>query len=76
MSRDTIGARAMVLPNGRLFHERWQATIRAQHPRARRTWWRVLSAQSVPQLVKRGTKLGWRKARRLVTSAVQANRQR
>lgn len=27
-----------VLRNGRLFHERWGATIAAQHPRPRRSW--------------------------------------
>lgn len=29
-----------VLRNGRLFHERWDATIEAQHPRPRRSWQR------------------------------------
>jgi glycosyltransferase involved in cell wall biosynthesis len=29
-----------VLRNGRLFHERWDATIARQHPRPRRTWLR------------------------------------
>jgi glycosyltransferase involved in cell wall biosynthesis len=42
----TIGARPSakyldgVLRNGRLFHERWDATIARQHPRFRRTWMR------------------------------------
>jgi glycosyltransferase involved in cell wall biosynthesis len=31
---------ARVLRNGLLFHERWDATIAAEHPRARRTWTR------------------------------------
>jgi GT2 family glycosyltransferase len=31
---------ARVLRNGLLFHERWDRTIAAQHPRARRTWTR------------------------------------
>ncbi|HWJ57751.1 MAG TPA: hypothetical protein VNR90_16030, partial [Vicinamibacterales bacterium] len=30
--------RAGVLRNGLLFHQRWDAVIRAAHPRARRTW--------------------------------------
>jgi hypothetical protein len=29
---------ARVLENGRLFHARWDLTIAAEHPRARRTW--------------------------------------
>jgi GT2 family glycosyltransferase len=29
---------ARVLANGRLFHDRWDATIAAQHPRRRRAW--------------------------------------
>lgn len=42
----TIGARPSrayldgVLRNGRLFHERWDATIGREHPRSRRTWMR------------------------------------
>jgi GT2 family glycosyltransferase len=42
----TIGAQPSrayldrVLRNGRLFHERWDATIAQQHPRLRRTWMR------------------------------------
>jgi GT2 family glycosyltransferase len=31
---------AKVLKNGRLFHERWDATIAAEHPRDRRAWLR------------------------------------
>ena len=40
----TIGAKPSqayldrVLRNGRLFHDRWDATIAQQHPRPRRTW--------------------------------------
>jgi glycosyltransferase involved in cell wall biosynthesis len=50
----TIGANpsaayiARVLRNGRLFHERWDRTIEAQHPRTRQTWTR------------RATPAGWR----------------
>lgn len=46
----TIGARPSakyldgVLRNGRLFHERWDATIVRQHPRRRRTWRRRATA--------------------------------
>ena len=35
---------ARVLENGRLFHERWDATIAAQHPRPRRSWMRKATA--------------------------------
>lgn len=31
---------ARVLENGRLFHQRWDATITAEHPRRRRSWTR------------------------------------
>jgi GT2 family glycosyltransferase len=60
--------KAMVLPNGRLFHERWQPTIVDQHPRTRRTWWRRLPTISVPTLLRRGALFGWRKIRRMVTT--------
>lgn len=46
----TIGAKPSpaylerVLRNGRLFHERWDATIAQQHPRPRRTWMRRATA--------------------------------
>jgi hypothetical protein len=49
----TIGAQPSqayldrVLRNGRLFHERWDATIARQHPRRRRTW------------LRRATPAGW-----------------
>jgi glycosyltransferase involved in cell wall biosynthesis len=33
-----------VLRNGRLFHQRWDAMIEAQHPRPRRTWRRTAGA--------------------------------
>ena len=36
---------ARALRNGRLFHERWDSTIAAEHPRARRTWTRRASPQ-------------------------------
>jgi GT2 family glycosyltransferase len=60
--------KAMVLPNGKLFHERWQPTIQRQHPRPRRTWWRRPSLASLPKLVQAATSHGWRKVRRLITS--------
>jgi len=58
--------KAMVLPNGRLFHERWQSTIASEHPRPRRTWWRRLPTSSVPMLLRRSALFGWRKIRRIV----------
>lgn len=60
---------AMVLPNGKLFHERWQPTIRAQHPRERKTWWRMMLPESVPQLGKRAAQFGWNKAQRVLRSS-------
>lgn len=44
---------AMVLPNGQLFHHRWDEMIRREHGRARRTWWRRLSASGLPLLGQR-----------------------
>jgi glycosyltransferase involved in cell wall biosynthesis len=50
-----------VLRNGRLFHERWDATIARQHPRPRRTW------------LRRPTIAGWTAtARALVRAAANA----
>jgi glycosyltransferase involved in cell wall biosynthesis len=63
---------AMVLPNGRLFHERWQETIRRQHPRPRKNWWRAMNVASVPSLVQRAKTYGVAKARRLVSRRVAA----
>jgi glycosyltransferase involved in cell wall biosynthesis len=61
--------KAMVLPNGKLFHERWQPTVQRQTPRSRRTWWRVASVESLPQLARQAADFGWRKARRLLHAA-------
>jgi glycosyltransferase involved in cell wall biosynthesis len=51
-----------VVRNGRLFHERWNETIRRESNRPRRTWWR------------RATPAGWwwsaRRATRALTTAV------
>jgi glycosyltransferase involved in cell wall biosynthesis len=58
---------AMVLPNGKLFHERWQETVRRQHPRQRRNWWRVMSVGSVPRLLKQAAEFGVGRARRALT---------
>jgi predicted Rdx family selenoprotein len=61
----TIGARPSakyldgVLRNGRLFHERWDATIARQHPRPRRTWRR------------RATPAGWSAAAVGIVAAVR-----
>jgi hypothetical protein len=46
--------KAMVLPLGRLFHQRWDDTIRAEHPRDRRTWWRRLPPASLGLTLRRG----------------------
>lgn len=47
--------KAMVLPNGKLFHERWAETVRKQHPRARRTWLRRITPRSVPLMAKQAS---------------------
>jgi glycosyltransferase involved in cell wall biosynthesis len=64
--------KAKILVNGRLFHERWQGVIRQQHPRSRRTWWRILPAKSMPKLVQRAAQFGLLKASR-VLSAMRAS---
>ena len=46
--------KVMVLPLGRLFHQRWDDTIRAEHPRDRRTWWRRLPPASLGLTLRRG----------------------
>jgi GT2 family glycosyltransferase len=69
----TIGAQPSqayldrVLRNGRIFHDRWDATIARQHPRPRRTWIRsatpagwaatakAMAGATVRALVRRGT---------------------
>ena len=38
---------AMVLSNGELFHQRWAETVRRQHPRRRKTWWRRIRPASL-----------------------------
>lgn len=53
--------RKMVLPNGQLFHQRWAETVRRQHPRERRTWWRRIPAESLPLMGRRAAEFGWRK---------------
>ena len=40
--------KAMVLPNGKLFHDRWAETVRRQHPRPRAWWWRRVQRSSLP----------------------------
>jgi glycosyltransferase involved in cell wall biosynthesis len=60
--------RKMVLPNGQLFHQRWDATIRAEHPRARRTWWRKMPPESSLLMLKRGTEYARRKLARFAAA--------
>jgi GT2 family glycosyltransferase len=47
-----------VLHNGQLFHDRWDAVIRAQHPRSRRTWVRRTSARGWAHTVRQMARLG------------------
>jgi len=65
--------KAMVLPNGQLFWSRWGATIRAEHPRSRKTWWRRAAPAGLPLLARRGAffavqRLRQQLARRLGTA--------
>jgi GT2 family glycosyltransferase len=50
-----------VLKNGRLFHERWDATIAAEHPRERRTWWRRSTAAGWVDTLKQLTRYAMRR---------------
>jgi glycosyltransferase involved in cell wall biosynthesis len=54
--------KAMVLPNGKLFHQRWAETVRRQHPRVRRTWLRRIAPRSLPLLTKQVGQFAWKKA--------------
>jgi GT2 family glycosyltransferase len=47
-----------VLRNGRLFHSRWDATIRRDHPRARRTWRRTATASGWLATARRAAGMG------------------
>ena len=53
---------AAVLPNGQLFHQRWQPTIASEHPRQRRTWLRCLPLRSLPRLLRQAARFAWLKA--------------
>lgn len=59
--------KSQVLSNGKLFHDRWQDVVRQRHPRSRRTWWRILTPQSVPKLVQRAAQFGLLKVRRALS---------
>lgn len=50
--------RQMVLPNGQLFRKRWDDTIRAQHPRPHKLWWRRLPPQSLALMARQGVVFG------------------
>ena len=49
---------ARVLENGRLFHQRWDTTIAAQHPRPRRSWMRKATAAGWAATAKQMAKFG------------------
>lgn len=55
--------KAMVLPHGQLFHERWAETVRKQYPRARRTWLRRISPGSLALLAKQASRFALLKAK-------------
>jgi len=50
--------KAMVLPNGKLFHDRWAETVKRQHPRERQTWLRRITPRSLPKLAKQAVHFG------------------
>jgi GT2 family glycosyltransferase len=51
--------RRQVLANGRLFHERWDETIRASHGRARLRWRRRASAAGWLHTIAQGVRYGF-----------------
>jgi GT2 family glycosyltransferase len=55
------------LRNGQLFHERWDETIRLEHPRARRTWPRRPSAAGYAWTMKQMLRSVFHKRSRLET---------
>lgn len=55
---------ARVLANGRLFHARWDATIAAEHSRARRTWRRRMTAAGAPAMAAALARSALRRAKR------------
>jgi GT2 family glycosyltransferase len=71
----TIGARPSakyldgVLRNGRLFHERWDAVIAREHPRARRTWTRRATVSGWGATVAAMTRAAGRSFRRIPETA-------
>ena len=52
---------ARVLENGQLFHQRWDATIAAEHPRARRSWMRKATPAGWLATLKQMTAYGFRR---------------
>ncbi|HYV46842.1 MAG TPA: glycosyltransferase [Myxococcaceae bacterium] len=56
----------MVLPNGQRFHQRWGDTIRREHPRARKTWWRRIPPESLPLLLRQAGIFGYARARNVL----------
>lgn len=55
--------RARVLENGRLFHQRWDGTIAAEHARARRTWLRRATSAGWMSAVRQMARFGVRRLR-------------
>ena len=54
---------AAVLPNGKLFHTRWQRTITRDYPRRRKTWPRRLPLRSLPGLLRQAARFATLKFR-------------
>jgi GT2 family glycosyltransferase len=54
---------ARVLQNGRLFHQRWDVAIAADHPRVRRTWRRQTTAAGWMSAVQQMARYGVRRLR-------------
>jgi glycosyltransferase involved in cell wall biosynthesis len=59
----SVAYKDQVLANGRLFHERWDAVIHAEHGRHRRTWLRRASISGWTSTLTRGANI-WVQRRR------------
>jgi glycosyltransferase involved in cell wall biosynthesis len=60
---DSEKHKKMVLPNGQLFHKRWDETITREHPRHRKTWWRRVPVESWPHTARQIIATARKKAR-------------
>ena len=66
----SVKHQALVLPNGQLFHQRWAETVRRQHPRPRKWWWRRVPPASLALTARQAVRFAGRRASGWVGSAL------